>query len=290
MQTTKNSDAMNSRLNDPPTNVNLSADDDLRLELAEKASAKLAQRLNRRNRDLRDCPIRTEFLRRRSERSPVPPMMAMLGSGGGRGGDVRLKLYLSLLWASPGGRHDTDFLAADWAQLLGLPRFSTKGKRRVYEALNWLAAHRFIEKQERPGLPSRIVVLHESGSGVAYSKPSSQAPKGGEPTYRRLQSAWWTNTWLAAVSGRALAFWLVLMDESNNGTKADDVWLSESQTSRKYAISPYLRQRAMRELKYFDLITTRREFTREAFDVTSSRTRISVHIEELERSPADRLA
>ncbi|WP_419915882.1 hypothetical protein [Candidatus Poriferisodalis sp.] len=216
-------------------------------------------------------------------------MMEMLGSGGGRGGDVRLKLYLSLLWASPGGEHDTKFVATDWAQLLGLPQFATKGKRRVYEALSWLAAQGFIEKEERPGLPSRVTVLHESGSGERYSKPSSQAAKGGEPTYRRLQSAWWTKAWMAATSGRALAFWLILMDESNNDAKTDAVWLSESQTSSKYAVSPYLRQRAMRELKHFDLITTRRQFTREAFGVTSSRTSIRVHVEELEKPPIERL-
>lgn len=79
------------------------------------------------------------------------------------------------------------------------------------------------------------------------------------------------------------------MDASNNGTKTGSVWLSESLTSRKYAISPYLRQRAMRELKHFDLITTRREFTREAFGIKSSRTQFSVRIAELERSTSSRL-
>ena len=275
---------------DPPPNPYLSTDDQLRLHLAQSASAKLAQRLSRRNRNLRDCPIRTEFLRRGNERDAVPPMMAMLGSGGGRGGDVRLKLYLSLLWASPGGKHDTEFMATDWAQLLGLPRYSTNGKRRVYEALNWLAAHRFIHKQERPGLPSIVVVLHESGLGKPYTKPSSRAVKGEAPTYRRLQSSWWMNAWLAAMSGRALAFWLVLMDETNNGARADAVWLSESQTSKKYAISPYLRQNAMKELKHFGLITTRREFTREAFGIRASRTKISVHVAELDQSPVTRLS
>ena len=280
---------MKLQLDDPPPNPYLSTDDQLRLELAQEAGSNLARRLTRGGRDLRNCPIRTEFLRRNSERDAVTPMMVMLGSGGGRGGDVRLKLYLSLLWASPGGKHDTKFVATDWARLLGLPRYSTNGKRRVYEALNWLAAHGFIEKQERPGLPSTVVVLHESGSGEPYSNPSSQTVKGGKPMYRRLQSAWWTNAWLAALSGRALAFWLVLMDESNNDTKADAVWLSESQTLKKYAISPYLRQRAMRELKHFDLITTRRQFTREAFGVTSSRTRISLHLDALDQSPIARL-
>ena len=280
---------MKLQLDEPPPNPYLSTDDRRRLELAQLASANLAQRLSLRNRSLRNCPIRTEFLRRRSERDAVPPMMTMLGSGGGRGGDVRLKLYLSLLWASPGGKHDTEFVATDWAQLLGLPRYSTNGKRRVYEALNWLAAHRFIEKQERPGRPSTVMVLHESGQGAPYTKPSSRTAKGGAPTYRQLQSSWWTEAWLAAISGRALAFWLVLMDESNNGAKADVVWLSEGQTSKKYAISPYLRQCAMRELKHFGLISSRREFTREAFGMKSSRTRISVHLDELDRSPITRL-
>lgn len=281
---------MSIRLGELPPSPYLTMDDRLRLELAQEAGANLARRLSRGGLPLRNCPIRTEFLRRNNEHDAVPPMMAMLGSGGGRGGGVRLKLYLSLLWASPGGDHDTKFEATDWARLMGLPRYSTNGKRRVYEALNWLADHNFIEKHGRPGLPSTVVVLDESGSGASYTKPSSLSSKGGEPSYRQLQSAWWTNAWVAALSGRALAFWLVLMDESNNGTKPDDVWLSESQTSRKYVISPYLRQRAMKELKHFDLITTRRELMREAFDVKSSRTRIKVHIEELERSPVDILS
>ena len=280
---------MKLQLDDPPPNPYLSTDDQLRLELAQEAGSNLARRLTSGGRDLRDGPIRIEFIRRRSEQDAVPPMMAMLGSGGGRGGDVRLKLYLSLLWASSGGKHGTEFVATDWARLLGLPRYSTNGKRRVYEALSWLAAHRFIDKHERRGLPSTVVILHESGTGATYSKPSSPTAKGGKPTYRRLQSAWWTNAWLAALSGRALAFWLVLMDESNNGTKTEAVWLSESQTSKKYAISPYLRQRAMRELRHFDLITTRRQFTREAFGVTSSRTRISLHLDALDQSPIARL-
>ncbi|WP_420437350.1 hypothetical protein [Candidatus Poriferisodalis sp.] len=280
---------MKLQLDDPPPNPYLSTDDQMRLEDAQAAGSSLARRLSTRSRDLRSCPVRTEFIRRRSEREAAPPMMTMLGSGGGRGGDVRLKLYLSLLWASPGGAHDTEFVATDWARLLGLPQYSTNGKRRVYEALNWLAARGFIDKQERPGLPSTVVILHESGSGEPYSKPSSQAAKGGKPTYRQLQSAWWTNAWLAALSGRALAFWLVLMDESNNGTKTEAVWLSESQTSEKYAISPYLRQHAMRELKHFGLITTRRQLTREAFGVTSSRTRISLHLNALDQSPLARL-
>lgn len=276
-------------LGNPAGSAYLSAHDRLRLELAQEAGARLAQRLSRRHSNLRDCPVRTVFLRRNSEQDAVPPMMAMLGSGGGRGGDVRLKLYLSLLWASPGGDHDTDFVATDWAQLLGLPSFSTKGKRRVYEALIWLAARGFITKRERLGRSSVVTVLDESGSGGPYAKPSEQASKGGAPTYRRLQPTWWTNAWIAALSGRALAFWLVLMDETNNAAKTDAVWLSESQTSKKFAISPYLRQHAMRELKHFDLITARRQFTREPFGVTSSRTSISVHVDELSTPPIARL-
>ena len=41
----------------------------------------------------------------------------------------------------------------------------------------------------------------------------------------------------------------------------------------------------MRELKHFGLITTRRQFTREAFGVKSSRTSISVHVDKLEQPP-----
>ncbi len=256
-------------------------EDEPRLDMAQNAGELLAHRLDRKRRNLRDCPTRIEFIRRSTPEDPPPSMMQILGRGGGRGGDVRLKLYLSLLWASPGGKHDTKFRAIDWAQILGLPKFSTNGKRRIYEALAWLDQHNYVNKTIHPGLPSVVTVCHESGNGTNYVVPSTNAATGGEPSYRKLQSAWWTNAWIAGLSGRALVFWLVLMDETGNGRKPGPVWLSEKQTKDKYGISPHLRQKALQELKHHELISTRRRMSIEPFGAKSSRTEITVHTDRL---------
>ncbi len=262
----------------------LGPEDRERVELAQVAGQTLGRRLNPRGLGLRDCPVRVEFLRRPAPEDPVPPMTQMLnGDSGGRGGEVRLKLYLSLLWASPGGDHDTDFGAVDWAQLLGLPQYSTNGKRRIYQALQWLEDHQFVARHQRPGKPAVVTVLHESGTRTPYTKPSDGPESGGVPSYRRIQSTWWTNGWIAGLSGRALMFWMVLMDESGNESRQKEVWLSQSQKTQKYGISPYMSQRALHEQTHHGLIRTRRKMRSEAFGVKTSRTEISLSSQRLSR-------
>ncbi len=111
-------------------------------------------------------------------------MMRLLGGSGGRGGDVRFKLYLSLLWGSPAvrdGEHDTLWPATDWAQLLGLPHYATKGRHRIYESIDWLHDHGFIKKVPRPGMEPRLVILNDAGDGSPYSVPSADAETGARP-------------------------------------------------------------------------------------------------------------
>lgn len=263
-------------LDAPKHGHTLTSDDFERINAAEVAGRSMERRLDRHRQGVRECPVRVEFLRRKSPTLPAPPMMKILGQGGGRGGDVRLKLYLSLLWASPGGEHDTQFRAANWAQILGLPEYARKGKRRIYDAVGWLEEHHFVTVDRHTGRPSMVTVRHESGTGLSYTIPSNEVEVGGDPVYRRLQHTWWTSGWIAGLSGRALMFWLVLMDETANGTRSGPCWLSESQTKDKYAISPHLRQRALRELEAHRLISTRRKWANEPFGGRSSRTEITV--------------
>lgn len=224
----------------------------------------------------RDCPIRTQFIRRPHETDPVPPMMQILGSGGGRGGDLRLKLYLSLLWTSPGGDNDTQFDAYSWSRLFGLEKPATNGKRRILASLNWLEDRRFVRKERRPGKATVVTILDERGDGSPYSSPVKLGQTGGEPVYRKLAVEYWSNGWASVLSGRAVAFWLVLMDETNSGTKPGSVWLSESQTMAKYAISSHVRQGALRELAHHGLIATKRTYVREPFAMKSSRTDMKI--------------
>ncbi len=83
----------------------------------------------------------------------VTPLVAMLR--GGHGGEVRLKLYLSitLLAAHPPFDISRPIAGRSWATMLGLPDPEGNGARRIADALVWLDQHRYIALQRRPGMP-----------------------------------------------------------------------------------------------------------------------------------------
>jgi len=90
-------------------------------------------------------------------------------------------------------------MAASWSPLQYIPH----GKGRIYQALQWLEDHQYVARHQRPGKSAVIAVLHESGTSIPYTKLSDGPESGGVPPYRRIQSAWWTNGWIAGLCGRA---------------------------------------------------------------------------------------
>ena len=91
---------------------------------------------------------------------------------GGRGGQVRLKLFLSYLWMQTDEQGVAlAYPAQVWAQLLGLDRPDDAGARRIHEAQAWLERHRFITIQAQPGHANRVTVLNETGGGQRYFAP-----------------------------------------------------------------------------------------------------------------------
>src|ERR1700722_7039619 len=87
------------------------------------------------------------FISREAPDNPPPPLARMLR--GGRGGQVRLKLYLSFLWfqTDSTGSVPLGFPSQVWADLLGLK--GSAGGRRVNEAQQWLERNQFITVQSR---------------------------------------------------------------------------------------------------------------------------------------------
>lgn len=101
----------------------------------------------------RTAPVRYGFVQRAKPADPPPPAIALLrGATGGRGitgGDVRLRLLLSLLWAA---RDDPTltYPHRSWAELLGLAEPDTAGARRIRNALGWLDHHGLIQLESSP--------------------------------------------------------------------------------------------------------------------------------------------
>jgi hypothetical protein len=240
--------------------------DDETLERACRAGDRISEKVNGRA-----CPIRLGFIRA-SSAGAVPPMIRMLRGGyddrHGRGGELRLKVYLSMLWLASGEGHTVSFPAYAWAHLLGLD--DAAGKRRVQDAISWLATEKFVVVERRPGQSSIIQVRKEDGSGAEYTKPYKLGDGDGppkQPKYRRLDEAWWTKGWMAALSGAALVTWLAFLDDEG-AEIGSSRWISTSQTKTKYALSLDTRKKGIGELLDWGLLDKSIGKPREAF-VTS---------------------
>lgn len=259
---------------------------------AIEAAGVLAERVKGR-----DAQLRRSFIRRGQSEQPTP-MMSMLR--GGRGGEVRLKLYLSLLWIAVAPPHNVSYPARTWASLLGLPEPSGKGARRVNEALAWLEAENFVRMKSSRGVPPVVTVLDEGGSGHPYTLPG--------PTIKRLQEAekaWnrhayekvpvelWTNGWMAALTGPALACLLVLRSAppSPDGSPNLASWFSPTLLKDRYNMSDDTRLRGMRGLEELGLVTSRQSaLARTSVDFQRYRTEYTLRPGRLQSPPVEKPA
>lgn len=212
--------------------------------------------------------IRTAFISRADPATPggpVPPLARMLR--GGRGGQVRLKLYLSLLWFQTDGTRPVPlaYPSQVWADLIGLE--GDTGTRRVNAAQRWLEKHNFITIEARPGHANRITVLEENGTGTPYVPPGYAANRlrgtteGQGHLYIQLPRELWTSGYMSIMTGAGLAFLLVLLDQYGPGKIPDPappVWFSPRILRDYYALSEDTRAKGMNELRDLGLVTVRR--------------------------------
>lgn len=238
---------------------------DLTIDAADNLSRRLSKFGN-----LRNCPIRREFFE--GDGGPAP-FVRVLGNS-----DVRFPLYVSLLWASPGGDHDTAFSAGNWAMLLGLSDFARTGKRRIHRAISELADLGFVHVDRNGSRPVRVTLLREDGSGEPYSKPSKSA-KAGEYSYINVPSDWWMNGWIARASAKAFAMWTFIRHFDKNAHE-QWVWLPQSATTRQ-GLSPDRRQRGIRELGAIGLIETWRDQASYDFSNRGSKYKVKLIMEPL---------
>src|SRR5205823_14327958 len=109
-----------------------------------------------------------------------------------------------LLWIAANPPHDTTFPSRAWAELLDLDDPGHRGARRVQEAVAWLETNRFLRSEKIPGLPSRLYLLNEAGTGQPYEHPA----KSKQP-YVTLPTSFWTKGWIAVLTGSAVAILLI---------------------------------------------------------------------------------
>jgi hypothetical protein len=242
-------------------------------ERATRAARTLSARLKNR-------PLRVRFSFIRSDEGGAPPLARLLR--GGRGGEVRLKLYLSLLWAAGGGdeRHKTTYPARAWAALLDLPDPEKNGQRRVRDAIQWLEAQELIHVERREGRPMVIQLLRDDGSGRAYTEPADALKRAREKAKQReyhvtLPDSFWTEGWIAMLSARAVAMLLVIGVVTWTDEEWD--WVSPRIARARYGISEDTWSKGIAELKARGIIDIRRRpIALDDFDVVRLRNEFRV--------------
>ena len=212
------------------------------------------------------------FVRSRSTTVPPPPLIVMIR--GGRGGEVRLKLYccLTLLAVDAPYSISRHISARTWAEMLALPKPDTNGARRVSDSLNWLADNHMVKLERRPSYPPKITMLNPSGDGSPYIRPGSP--------YVTLSLGFWQQQWITRLSGTAIALLLILLDLVGGKTRSPKQFVTTNQRLH-YGLSPDSWTRATRELVDFGLINVDRAIRGGDLESVRARNFYSVNKERL---------
>ena len=242
--------------------------------------------------------LRLSFIGRDNPEAPRPPLARMLR--GGRGGMVRLKLYLSYLWLQTNGTQAVPlaYPSQVWAQLLGLEDPATAGARRINEAQRWLETNHFISVEARPGHANQVTVLEETGTGTPYTPPGYAANrlrntnKVFQHLYAQIPQDLWTQGYMAVLTGAGLAFFLILLDQHAQKTpglpKLLPMWFSPKVLDGRYGLSDDTRTKGMNDLRELGLVTVRRQPINPGdFDLERIRNAYHLNLEALQR-PARR--
>lgn len=237
----------------------------------------------------RKAQVRYTFVERFTHTEQPPPMARMLR--GGRGGQVRLKLYLSYLWLQKeDAARELAIRHSAWATLLDLPDPEKAGARRISDAQAWLEEHRFIDVR-RTGRLNLVTVLDENGRGDPWVAPGAAAKKEKETSdlgvllhrYIQIPQTFWTRGHIAVLSGAAVAMFLALLCE--NGGLGEDVplWFSPRDAEGRFALSEDTRSKGLRELGNAGLVTTRRRPVNETDFQAEALYMRNVHFLQMER-------
>jgi hypothetical protein len=264
----------------------------------QKAADEFARSLGERRRRA-GAPVRTAFVSDETvDRTPLARLLSGTGEGGGggRGGQLRAKLYLSLLWVCAKSPYTVSRPARAWAALLGLDDHEERGVRRVQQALRDLHQRGFIDMRDRDGQPPVITVLDERGSrgryeppSETYSRLSSQqaSPVALAPhRYFRVPSTIWTEGHIAKLTGPSLAMLLVVLAERRG--QDVPVWFSPDRARDRFSLAASTRRNGLEHLRELGLIQTTTRVVSEDGSYISFARRRRAHQLLLEEDPADR--
>lgn len=214
---------------------------------------------------------------------PIAALMnGKKGSGGGRGGKLRLSLYLHLLWVAAGKTHGSSRPASFWAELLGLEDPLDQGARRIRAAWKDLQDRKFvlILPANTPGDNDEIRPLREDGSGRPYSIPTGY---DGD-TYRRIPEIALRKLFGdPELTGSGLVAYLALRVLSLKVSRHEDLVLGKEYFSKEVGMGDTTRKKGLENLEFLGVVESHLEKidgSGEKFDTRGRRRRIYTLVEE----------
>lgn len=222
----------------------------------------------------KQVPFGKPFLRT-TEEEDTPPLARLIQ--GGRGGEVRLKLYLTITMMATRHPHDLKRPPPPhrWANLLALA--GPSASRRVSSNLRWLHANKFIDLTPRTGHLPLITLLDPTRSGRPYIRPMEQGLR-----YISLPLELWTQGWILELSATALALLMVIRDVQQGKSLAR---YASRQDRDAYHLSSDTWTRASQELVHHELLEIRRVPQGSEFDYQRMRNLYRVNTDRLLTPP-----
>jgi hypothetical protein len=199
--------------------------------------------------------------------SPPPALVRMIQ--GGKGGEVRLKLYLTVTLLSTRKPHSVTrpITNRTWAELIGLPKPDTNGSRRISDSFLWLGENQYLEVERKRGATTQTKLLSPSGDGTPYIRPSSN--------YVSLPLGFWREQWITELSAVAVALLIILLNHSGAARRVANQPISSSH-KREYGLSPDSWTRGSKELQSHGLIEVSRTTRGNGLETIRSRNSYSV--------------
>lgn len=163
-------------------------------------------------------PFSRGFFVRPEKDAPLPALARLLR--GGRAGDARLKLYLTICLLGVRSPHSVVIVPHQWAEMLELSENEANGVRRIRSALAWLESNKLVQIERESGKNPRVFLLDQSGYGDPYRRP-----KASGELYANIPAGFWRNGWILRTSPPAIAILIVLLQLQHGIEPPDRAWV-----------------------------------------------------------------
>lgn len=194
-----------------------------------------AVRVSKRTKTVR---VPQAFVRDLVRNEPATPLAQVMQGHG----ETRLKVLLTTLMMATAPPHAIKVRPKELAGMLGYREPDGAGGRRVNNAFKSLEELNLVHRDRLAGHVPNTTVLNPDGSGGAWDDTKLEPGH-----YVSLPIDFWKRGWIVALSGRAIALFLILREATNGRKTTGTAWIPGTR-KRQYVLSEDFWATAISEL------------------------------------------